>query len=349
MAFAVTSSTTISVGQMSMVDKAKRLLSFILPQALTLSFFLVVSDVYSQSLHYPTAPNGKLHIKKRFPSKFVKKRDIFIWVPENYTEHRKYPVIYIQDGANLFSLGNKKNDQDFNSWKLDEIASNLIRRGEIRPFIAIGIQNSVERHAEYFPQKPWIALTPEQQEDMTSRKINPSYSGKVFPDPIKSDDYLKFIVRELKPFIDSSFSVSQELQDTFVMGASFGGLISIYALAEYPQIFGGAACLSTHWSGLFDMNNNPIPEKIAQYLNENLPTSGYHRIYFDHGTETLDALYPPLQDRIDRIMLEKGYGKNDWLTYVDHGAPHTGRAWSMRLDIPLKFLFKIGSKIIYLD
>ena len=85
MAFEVTSSTTISVGQMSMVDKVKRLLCFILSKALTLSFSLVVSDALSQNLQYPTVPNGKLHIKKSFPSKFVKKRDIFIWVPENYT------------------------------------------------------------------------------------------------------------------------------------------------------------------------------------------------------------------------------------------------------------------------
>ena len=79
----------------------------------------------------------------------------------------------------------------------------------------------------------------------------PVFSGK-----IQSDNYLKFLVKELKPFIDSSFSTLKDQQNTFIAGSSMGGLISMYAICEYPLVFGGAACLSTHWPGIFTMINN---------------------------------------------------------------------------------------------
>ena len=69
-----------------------------------------------------------------------------------------------------------------------------------------------------------------------------------------------------------------------------GALISLYALCEYPDVFAGAACLSTHWPGLFSMDNNPVPGAFFSYLKKSLPSPGKHRIYFDHGTETLDAM-----------------------------------------------------------
>jgi pimeloyl-ACP methyl ester carboxylesterase len=65
---------------------------------------------------------------------------------------------------------------------------------------------------------------------------------------IVSDKYLKFLVKELKPFIDQTYPTQPGKDDTFIMGSSMGGMISAYAIAEYPAVFGGAACLSTHWS-----------------------------------------------------------------------------------------------------
>ena len=82
----------------------------------------------------------------------------------------------------------------------------------------------------------------------------------MFPVPVQSDAYLKFLVTELKPFIDSTFSVATDRSNTFIAGSSMGGLISMYAVCEYPAVFGGAACLSTHWPGIFTAENNPIPE-----------------------------------------------------------------------------------------
>jgi enterochelin esterase-like enzyme len=124
------------------------------------------------------------------------------------------------------------------------------------------------------------------------------------------------------------------------MGSSMGGLISIYAISEYPDVFGGAACLSTHWPGIFSLHDNPIPEAFYAYLDEHLPNPKTHKIYFDFGTETLDAMYAPLQAKVDTIMRDKGYSAANWKTMRFEGAAHTESAWQNRLHIPLQFLFE---------
>ena len=155
-----------------------------------------------------------------------------------------------------------------------------------------------------------------------------------------TDNYLKIIVTELKPFIDSSFSTLSDQSNTFIAGSSMGGLISMYAICEYPKVFGGAACLSTHWTGIFTAENNPIPAAFMEYLQKHLPSSKNHKIYFDYGSETLDALYKPFQLQADQIMQQKGYTANNWITKEFIGADHSERSWNKRLDIPVLFLLK---------
>jgi hypothetical protein len=158
---------------------------------------------------------------------------------------------------------------------------------------------------------------------------------------VQSDNYLKFIVSELKPFVDSNYSTNKIAKYTFIAGSSMGGLISIYALCEYPKVFGGAACLSTHWPGIFNADN-PFPKAMQTYLKANLPVAKNHKIYFDYGTETLDAMYEPFQLQVDSIMNSKGYSfnNNDWKTQKFEGENHSEIAWRKRLYIPILFLFK---------
>jgi predicted alpha/beta superfamily hydrolase len=115
------------------------------------------------------------------------------------------------------------------------------------------------------------------------------------------------------------------------MGSSMGGLISLYALAEYPRVFGGVGAVSTHW---------PAGEGIViDWLATQLPRAGAHRVYFDFGTATLDAQYPPYQARMDALMPGLGYRTGrDWLTRRFEGAEHNEAAWKARLDVPLRFL-----------
>ncbi|MFD2513015.1 alpha/beta hydrolase [Pontibacter locisalis] len=283
----------------------------------------------------PSVENG--HIKRlvNFPSKFVAPRNVDVWLPSSYDPSKKYAVLYMHDGQMLFDSTLTWNKQE---WGIDEVVGKLILENKIEDCIVVGIWNSgSSRHSDYFPQKPFEALPTAYRENLAKL---PSTVKEIalFASGVQSDDYLKFLVKELKPYIDSNFSTRPERENTFIAGSSMGGLISWYAMCEYPETFGGAACLSTHWVGIFSTQNNPIPVAFMTYLKKNLPSPVTHKLYFDYGTETLDALYEPYQKQVDEIMKEKGYTSSSWVTKKFVGEDHSERAWRKRLAIPVTFL-----------
>ena len=114
--------------------------------------------------------------------------------------------------------------------------------------------------------------------------------------------------------------------NTFIGGSSMGGLISMYAVCEYPAVFGGAMCLSTHWPGLMDTEgkkNNPVPKAFLDYLTKNIPDPKVHKFYFDYGDETLDAQYKPFQLQADEIMEAVGYTDKNWISREFKGLDHS--------------------------
>lgn len=230
-----------------------------------------------------------------------------------------YPVIYMQDGQNLFDPALSFIGVD---WGMDEAMMRLIHEGRHSGAIIVGIWNSPLRLQEYMPQKP-LSMRPGQP--ILNRFIDQT-GGKP-----QSDGYLRFLVEELKPFIDAHYPALPDPAHTLIMGSSMGGLISLYALIEYPDVFGAAGCLSTHW---------PIGEEaLVDALGAALPPPGRHRLYFDYGTETLDADYEPWQRRMDAWLRAAGYQEGqDWLTRKFEGAEHSERAWRERVHLPLAFL-----------
>lgn len=155
----------------------------------------------------------------------------------------------------------------------------------------------------------------------------------------RSDAYLRFMVEELKPAIDKRFATRPERAHTFIMGSSMGGVISIYAMNEYPQIFGGAAGLSTHWVGSFQANAS-LPLAAFNYLRDHLADPQDHRLYMDMGTTELDAIYAPYQTFVDQIVRDRGYNTSNFVSRVFTGEGHNETAWAKRLEIP--FLFLLG-------
>jgi enterochelin esterase-like enzyme len=308
-------------------------LSLLLQILTTISFSQTNTSNQNQT---PKQASGTLQRIVNFNSKYVDARNVDVWLPEGYTAKKKYAVLYMHDGQMLFDSTSNWNHQE---WQVDEIASILIKEKKAQPFIVIGIFNTgTGRHSDYFPEKPFKALSSQQQDSIynaTRSKGNSIFSGK-----IHSDNYLKFIVEELKPFIDSAYSTLKNKQHTFIAGSSMGGLISMYAICEYPNVFGGAACLSTHWPGIFTIENNPIPDSFLAYLKNNLPSPKDHKLYFDHGTKTLDAMYEQFQIKADKIITAGGYSPANFMTRVYEGEDHSEKAWSKRLDIPLLFLLK---------
>jgi enterochelin esterase-like enzyme len=299
--------------------------------------FFLLTNQNALFAQLPKPSNGRIERIENFSSKYVPARNVDVWLPDNYTASKKYAVLYMHDGQMLFDSSITWNKQE---WGVDETLTQLLQKKKIRDCIVVGIWNGGKsRHAEYFPQKPFEALSKEQQKlvYVAHRSGGQSiFSGLA----ISSDNYLKFLVEELKPFIDKTYSTYTDPSNTFVAGSSMGGLISMYALCEYPNVFGGAACMSTHWPGLFSMDNNPVPAAFFSYLSKNFPSPEQHQIYFDYGTETLDSMYASLQLEVDAIMRQKKYRSSQWISRSWPGQDHSEKSWRSRLEVPVTFLLK---------
>jgi predicted alpha/beta superfamily hydrolase len=289
---------------------------------------LFASVIMSSSLCLP-APSqggealgvtGTIKHHPAFESEFVDPRNVDIWLPPGYNSDSKtcHPVVYMHDGQNLFDPALSFIGVD---WDVDGTMTRLIHEGKVREAIIVGIWNTPKRLPEYMPKKP---VRPGQT----------LHFGSGFPDlpydEILSDEYLKFIVHELKPFVDAQYRTCPDQKDTFIMGSSMGGLISAYALCEYPTVFSGAGCVSTHW---------PADDgSLIRYFETHLPDSGTHKFYFDYGTETTDAAYEPYQLRVNAVLEKVGFVAGaDYITKKFEGAEHSERAWRERVDQPLTF------------
>jgi predicted alpha/beta superfamily hydrolase len=271
-----------------------------------------------------------------FESAYVKARKVQIYLPKEYEENpsKHFPVLYMQDGQNLFDPQTAYKGR---AWELDKSSRNAIKNNEISPCIIVGISNVDTRFFEYFPQKATVYLTKDDYVLMEQGGLEQASDTSNY----LADNYLKFLVNELKPFIDKNYRTKTEAASTAIGGSSSGALISLYAICEYPQIFGQAACISTHWSVLFDNEFISPSESIRTYLKHKLPDPKTHRIYFDHGTLAIDRFYEVHQIKVDQLMLEKGYikGKN-WETLKFEGATHSEDSWKKRSNVFLQFLFK---------
>jgi predicted alpha/beta superfamily hydrolase len=272
---------------------------------------------------------GKLLRAENFPSSYIKQRPVDIWLPDNYSSDKKYSVLYMHDGQMLFDAKTTWNKQE---WKVDEWATQLQKDGKVQDFIVVAIHNISDlRWLDLFPEKAFNFIDPQTQQEL--RNIPMAVEFK-----FNGDNYLKFIINEVKPFIDSNYSVYTDKAHTFVMGSSMGGLMSMYAISEYPDIFGGAACISTHWLGSMPMANNPYPKAIFEYMNANFPQSQDQKVYFDYGDKTLDAHYPQYAKQVDEVLEAKGYNNTNSKNIFFEGADHSENSWNTRLDQPLVFL-----------
>ncbi|WP_372767164.1 alpha/beta hydrolase [Lutibacter sp.] len=291
------------------------------------------NQIVAKTLDSINLSNGTLKRIDSFPSKYVRPRTVDIWLPSDYSSLKKYAVLYMHDGQMLFDAKTTWNKQE---WKVEEIVGGLLKEQKIRDCIVVAIWNISEiRHTDYYPQKPFDLL-PQKFKDSIFETGNKQF-GTDFKG-LNSDNYLKFIVEEVKPFIDSNFSVFTNSENTFIAGSSMGGLISMYALCEYPEVFGGAACLSTHWVGFMPQENFPVPETFFTYLAQNLPLPATHKIYFDYGTKTLDKFYLPYQNRVNEVLKQKGYDESNSKNLKFEGHDHSENSWNQRFQIPVQFL-----------
>lgn len=292
-----------------------------------LAVFCLCASLCAQAQPLPEVSVGRIERLANFPSKFVDARHVDVWLPADYRATKRYQVLYMHDGQMLFDASKTWNKQ---AWDVHLTVDRLVKEGRMPDTLVVGIWNNGKyRHSEYFPQK----YLPRMPEAARTRLIAEGLQGQP-----RSDAYLRFLVEELKPAIDAKYATRAEAASTFLMGSSMGGLISVYAMNEYPKVFGGAAGLSTHWIGGLKQNA-AIPLAAFNHLSAELADPATHRLYQDHGTTELDALYAPYQVLVNDIVRERGYeaGKN-FETRVFEGTGHNEIAWAARLEIPLLFL-----------
>ncbi len=281
----------------------------------------------------PEITTGRIERLENFPSRHVASRHIDVWLPASYNPTRRYQVLYMHDGQNLFD---GKLNWTMKSWRADQAVSNLMKRGQIEDTLIVGIWNSGKDHyAEYYPQK-FLAFAPDA--------VRIEYETVAANGKLRSDAYLKFIVEELKPAIDRKYPTKPGPQHTYVAGSSMGGLISLYSLVEYPQVFGGAAGLSTHWVGRPTawgrerVRNAALPMAAMVYLGKHLPDPATHRIYSDRGDDWLDSLYAPAHRMFAEVLRDRGYAPDNSKVLVIEGTGHHETDWADRLEQVLAFL-----------
>ncbi len=279
-----------------------------------------VMPVTSRAVPGPSlGVTGRRVVIPTFESKFVDGRRVEIWLPPGYAgDSVRYPVLYMHDGQNVFDPSGSYGGVD---WGIDETMTRLIAQGKVRPAIVVASWNTPKRGNEYMAAK----AVPAGADSI------PIGSGRHFPGPWIADAYLRFMVEELKPYVDRTYRTRTGRADTFVMGSSMGGIISLYAAAEYPAVFGGVGAVSTHW---------PAGDgAVIDYLARTMPDPRTHRIWMDRGTATLDASYEAYQPRADSLFRARGYRDGvNFSTKVYEGAAHDERSWRVRVAEPLIFL-----------
>ena len=274
-------------------------------------------------------------LRGELASEFIPARPLDIWLPSSYDGAQKHNVLYMYDAQMLFDATTTWNGQE---WRVDEILDSLITDDVIAPTIVVALYNGGQRrNFEYFPEKPAAQLQAAFSDSVLSEISKRYGSDSTFS--VNSDNYLRYMVEEVKPFVDGQFAVHTTAESTAVMGSSMGGLMSMYAVGEYPSVYGTALCMSTHWPGGFAPNEE-IPAVFNAYVKQNLVPERVGKIYFDYGTETLDAMYEPFQNNVNLVLEENGFvlGEN-WTTEKFPGAAHDEKSWAERLHIPLIFAF----------
>jgi enterochelin esterase-like enzyme len=255
----------------------------------------------------------RLRLHRQFRSKFLPdRRNLVVYLPPQYKSEplRKFPVLYLQDGQNLFDP--TTSFIPGRTWEVREMADEQIEAGLVEPLIIVGIYNTGDhRISEYTPTKDW--------------KLGGGEASL----------YGQLLVEELIPFIGKHYRTLEGPAHTGLGGSSLGGLVSLYLGMEHPQIFGRLAVMSPSvwWNH----------RSILNYLQEKQPAE-HPRIWLDvgdaEGVRTLEDA-----NRLYRRLLRLGWQANIDLQYeVMPGGKHDEASWAARVGPMLRFLFPAWSE-----
>jgi predicted alpha/beta superfamily hydrolase len=237
-------------------------------------------------------------------------RTLRIFLPPSYSLNpmKRYPVLYMHDGQNLFEAATAFGGVE---WRVDETINDLVNQGRMDEVIVVGVDNGgADRIYEYTPC------------------CDPQYGGG------GANTYERFLLETVKPFVDQNYRTLTSSQNTAIMGSSLGGLVSTYIGRRQPTKFGKLAGLSSS----FWWNNQMLPREV-EASTVKVPVN----IYIDAGTSS-DGL--PDTTRMRDALVVDGYVQGrDLYYYVAQGAGHNEAAWAARLHLPLTYLFPWQSTV----
>lgn len=262
-----------------------------------------------------TAATGEFRLHAFKSQIFGNKRMLRVWLPPGYRDRRNrkrlYPVLYLNDGQNLFDPATAFGGVE---WQVDESAERLIHERRIEPLIIVGIDNAQEnRIREYVPYR---------SPDLPVRTVK----GKKYPE---------FLVNEVMPFIQKRYRVAASSENTGLGGSSLGGLIALYTAMVRPHQFGR---LLVESPSLF------VGER--RILRDSLRVKTWpERVFLGVGTRELGDDVAKNQKVVEDVrtlaeILRKAGLSGDRLEVdIDEGATHSEWAWARRFPEALAFLF----------
>jgi predicted alpha/beta superfamily hydrolase len=254
---------------------------------------------------------GNIKRHRGFRSKiFGDRRDVLVYLPRGYRcfWRVRYPVLYLQDGQNVFDAATSFGGVE---WGVDETAQRLIRKNLMEPLIIVAVANTGEnRIHEYAPTRGVI----DAKRKKRSRGLARSYG--------------RFLIEELKPYIDTRYRTKPEAEFTGLGGSSLGALLTLSLGLWFPDIFTRLIVMSPSvwW-------DDCVIYKIVEELDKKPPL----KIWLDTGTR--EPGWERARALLDRLI-EKGWTLGDDLIYAEiEGGDHSEGAWAARVDPALRFLF----------
>ena len=256
---------------------------------------------------------GDIQQHPRFASRILRnRRDVLVYLPRGYRRatRRRYPVLYLQDGQNIFDAATAFAGVE---WNADEAAQRLTLKRLMEPIIIVAVANMEDdRFHEYAPTRGIVA---------TSGKRKKRSRGLL-------RNYGRFLIEELKPFIDRQYRTRPEAEFTGLGGASLGGLATLTLGLWFPQSFQRLAVMSPSiwW-------DDCAIYRIVDELEEKPPL----KIWLDTGT--LEPGWERARILCEKLV-KKGWRLYDDLYYTEaEGADHSEAAWGFRFEAVLRFLF----------
>ena len=243
-------------------------------------------------------------------------RFIRVWLPEDYefnNPNKRFPVIYFSDGQNLVD----RYLSAYGEWELDKTAHRLLKKG-YPSFIAVGIDCPIN------PEERMNELNPPYKVDFKHKQV---------PKNPYADKYINFIIKELKPLIDSLFHTYKEKECTGIGGSSMGGIMSFYAYITHPEIFG----YSLSFSPAFFLYNKKHWYEILDSFNIQSETHG--KLFLYSGGYDYETIF--LEPTVNTYnYLKKRLNPNQLQMIVDTRQNHNEKAWAEYLEDALKLLIE---------